>query len=81
MIAPFVLRRTKSDPSIAPDLPPRTEIDHVVPLSTEQIALYRAMTADVLEQIEQSDGIQRRGLVLKMLTALKQICDHPVLLA
>ncbi len=79
VIAPFVLRRTKSDPSIAPDLPPRTEIDHVVPLSTEQIALYRAMTADVLEQIEQSDGIQRRGLVLKMLTALKQICDHPVL--
>jgi SNF2 family DNA or RNA helicase len=79
VIAPFVLRRTKGDPSIAPDLPPRTEIDHVVPLSTEQIALYRGMTADILQQIEDAEGIRRRGLVLKLLTALKQICDHPVL--
>ncbi len=77
VIAPFVLRRTKSDPSIAPDLPSRTEIDHVVPLSTEQTALYRGVTADVLQQVEESEGIQRRGLVLKLLTALKQICDHP----
>lgn len=79
LIAPFVLRRAKSDPSIAPDLPPRTEIDHVVPLSTEQIALYRGMTADILERVEQAEGIQRRGLVLKLLTGLKQICDHPAL--
>ncbi len=78
-IAPFVLRRTKSDPTIAPDLPPRTEVDHTVPLSSEQAALYRAMTLDVLDQIEHADGMQRRGLVLKLLSGLKQICDHPAL--
>lgn len=78
-IAPFVLRRTKSDPAIAPDLPPRTEVDHLVPLSAEQAALYQAMTANVLEQIEHTTGIQRRGLVLKLLGGLKQICDHPAL--
>ncbi len=31
-----------------------------------------------MEQIEKSEGIERRGLVLKMMTALKQICNHPV---
>ncbi len=77
MIRPFVLRRRKSDPTVAPELPPKTETDRLVPLTGEQTTLYRAVVAEILDQIGQSDGISRRGLVLKLLTALKQICNHP----
>jgi len=74
---PFLLRRRKSDPTIVPDLPPKTEIDRVVPLTVEQASLYRAVTEEALATIAESEGIERRGLVLKLLTALKQICNHP----
>ena len=77
IVRPFLLRRKKSDPTIAPDLPPKTEIDRIVPLTVEQASLYRAVTDEVLAQIEAADGFARRGLVLKLLTALKQICNHP----
>ena len=74
---PFLLRRRKSDPAIAPDLPPKTEVDRVVPLTVEQASLYQAVTDEALATIAESEGIERRGLVLKLLTALKQICNHP----
>ena len=77
LIRPFLLRRRKSDPDIAPDLPPKTETDAIVPLTTEQATLYRATVDEVMAQVEAADGINRRGLVLKLLTALKQICNHP----
>ena len=77
IVRPFLLRRKKSDPTIAPDLPPKTEIDRIVPLTVEQASLYRAVTDEVLAQIESAAGFARRGLVLKLLTALKQICNHP----
>jgi SNF2 family DNA or RNA helicase len=77
VVRPFLLRRKKSDPTIAPDLPPKTETDRVVPLTAEQAALYRAVTDEVLAQIETAKGMARRGLVLKLLTALKQVCNHP----
>jgi SNF2 family DNA or RNA helicase len=65
------------DPGIAPELPPKTERDVVVPLTEEQISLYRATTTEVLADIADNDGITRHGLVLKLLTALKQITNHP----
>ncbi len=74
---PFLLRRRKSDPAIVPELPPKTEVDRVVPLSVEQASLYKAVTEEALATIAESEGIERRGLVLKLLTALKQICNHP----
>ena len=77
LVRPFLLRRRKSDPDIAPDLPPKTETDHVVPLTTEQLTLYAATVEEVLAQVEAAEGINRRGLVLKLLTGLKQICNHP----
>jgi superfamily II DNA or RNA helicase len=77
LISPFLLRRRKDDPEIAPDLPPKTETDHPVQLSVEQAGLYRAVVEEILEAIERAEGIERRGLVLKLLTALKQICNHP----
>ncbi|MFI7100307.1 SNF2-related protein [Streptomyces sp. NPDC050161] len=77
MVRPFILRRKKSDPGIAPELPPKTETDHPVALGREQAALYRAVVRETLAKIEAADGIARRGLVMKLLTALKQICNHP----
>ena len=77
LVSPFLLRRRKSDPGIAPELPPRTDTDHLLALTREQVVLYEAYVRDCLERIERSDEAQRRGLVLAMLTGLKQICNHP----
>ncbi|WP_432043680.1 DEAD/DEAH box helicase [Streptomyces cadmiisoli] len=74
---PFLLRRRKSDPGIAPELPPKTQTDHYVALTREQASLYEAQVRETMTLIEKADGIARRGLVLKLLTALKQICNHP----
>ena len=77
LITPFLLRRRKSDPGIAPELPPKTERNVIVPLTEEQISLYQATTTETLADIADNDGITRHGLVLKLLTALKQITNHP----
>ncbi|MGW0532754.1 DEAD/DEAH box helicase [Streptomyces sp. NPDC003032] len=77
LVRPFLLRRKKSDPGIAPELPPKTETDHPVTLTREQTSLYEAVVRETLARIEASDGIARRGLVMKLLMALKQICNHP----
>ncbi|MBV2355673.1 DEAD/DEAH box helicase [Streptomyces sp. J2-1] len=79
LVRPFLLRRRKSDPGIVPELPPKTETDHPVPLTREQAALYEAVVRESMLAIEDARGIARRGLVLKLLGALKQVCDHPAL--
>jgi len=48
-----------------------------VPLTAEQVTLYEAMVRETMEAIEARQGIERAGLVFKLLTALKQICNHP----
>ncbi|WP_405619207.1 SNF2-related protein [Streptomyces sp. NBC_01508] len=77
LVRPFLLRRKKSDPGIVPELPPKTESDHPVPLTREQASLYEAVVRETMAAIESAEGIARRGLVMKLLTALKQICNHP----
>ena len=77
LIGPFLLRRRKSDPGIAPELPPKTETDHPLGLTREQVVLYEAFVRDTMERIERADPETRRGLVLALLTGLKQICNHP----
>jgi hypothetical protein len=77
LVRPFLLRRKKSDPGIVPELPPKTESDHPVPLTREQASLYEAVVRETMAAIEAAEGIARRGLVMKLLTALKQICNHP----
>jgi SNF2 family DNA or RNA helicase len=77
LIGPFLLRRRKSDPGIAPELPAKTETDHPLGLTTEQVTLYEAFVRDTMERIERADEEARRGLVLALLTGLKQICNHP----
>ncbi|MEU0834057.1 DEAD/DEAH box helicase [Streptomyces sp. NPDC005969] len=77
LVRPFLLRRRKSDPGIAPELPAKTETDRVVPLTAEQASLYEAVVRETMAKIAEAEGIARRGLILKLLTALKQICNHP----
>ncbi|MFF4327634.1 SNF2-related protein [Streptomyces sp. NPDC001591] len=77
LVRPFLLRRKKSDPGIAPELPPKTETDHPVSLTREQASLYQAAVEEAMAVIEGSEGIERRGMIMKLLGSLKQICNHP----
>ncbi len=77
LVGPFLLRRRKSDPGIAPELPPKTETDQVVSLTREQVVLYESLVRESMRRIETADEDTRRGLVLALLTGLKQICNHP----
>ncbi len=79
MIQPFVLRRLKTDKRVIKDLPEKFEMKVYYTLTKEQATLYQATVNDMMQQIETSEGIQRRGLVLSTLLKLKQICNHPVL--
>jgi hypothetical protein len=77
MTGPFVLRRLKTDSSIISDLPEKLEMEVLCNLTAEQASLYQAVVDDMLEQIEHSEGMERRGLVLATMTKLKQVCNHP----
>lgn len=74
---PFILRRVKTDKHIIQDLPEKIEQDQFCELQTEQAALYQSVVDRTMKQVEEVEGINRRGLVLKLITALKQICNHP----
>ncbi|MCC7350848.1 MAG: DEAD/DEAH box helicase [Phycisphaerales bacterium] len=80
LIRPFILRRTKSDPRIAGELPDKMEMKVFCNLTGEQAALYQQITSQMLDRIDSAAGIRRRGLILAALTRLKQVCDHPALL-
>ncbi|WP_228977942.1 DEAD/DEAH box helicase [Streptomyces sp. DH12] len=77
LVRPFLLRRRKSDPGIVPELPPKTESDHPVPLTREQASLYEAVVRETMDVVAGAEGMARRGLIMKLLTSLKQICNHP----
>ncbi len=77
LVRPFLLRRRKTDPGIAPELPPKTETDQPVALTREQAALYEAVVRELMAEVREADGIARRGRIVKLLTGLKQVCNHP----
>ena len=77
LVQPYILRRMKTDPNIVPDLPDKTEMKVTCGLSKKQAVLYEKVVADLEEQLEDVDGMQRRGVVLGSLMRLKQICNHP----
>ena len=79
LTGPFILRRTKTDKAIIADLPEKFETKVFCYLTREQASLYKAVTDEMLELIDQEDPMSRRGLVLATLTKLKQICNHPAL--
>lgn len=76
--APFLLRRLKSDKSIISDLPEKIETDRFCELTTKQAAIYESVVREGMRVIRgESDAFQRQGLVLQMIMALKQVCNHP----
>jgi superfamily II DNA or RNA helicase len=77
MTAPFILRRLKTDKSIIADLPEKMEMKVFCTLTREQATLYEAVAEESLREIDDTEGIGRRGLVLATLTRLKQVCNHP----
>ncbi|MFC1725262.1 DEAD/DEAH box helicase [candidate division KSB1 bacterium] len=77
LTGPFILRRMKTDKSIISDLPEKMEMKDYCTLTKEQASLYQAVADDMQKQIEQVEGINRRGLVLATLMKLKQVCNHP----
>lgn len=77
LTAPFILRRLKTDTSIIDDLPDKTEQIITVQMTSEQAALYKALTDSVQRELEERQGMARRGLVLATITRIKQICNHP----
>lgn len=77
LIGPFILRRLKSDPRVISDLPGKLETRELTTLSEEQAGLYEAIVNESLQKVAESDGVARRGMVLAMLTHLKQVCNHP----
>ena len=74
---PFILRRLKSDKNIIKDLPDKIVNDIYCNLSREQIALYKETLDVSIQDVEANDGIKRKGIVLKLINSLKQICNHP----
>lgn len=77
LTAPFILRRLKTDSAIVDDLPAKTETVVTVDMTSEQAALYKAYVDSVKTQLDQAEGMNKRGLVLAALTKIKQICNHP----
>ena len=77
LVQPFILRRLKTDRDIIQDLPEKQEMTVFCGLTPEQAELYQKTVEKSLAEIEESDGIQRRGLILALLVKLKQICNHP----
>ena len=77
LVQPFILRRLKTDRSIIQDLPEKQEMTVFCGLSSEQATLYQQVVEASLAEIDSSDGLQRRGMILALLVKLKQICNHP----
>ena len=78
-IQPFLLRRTKRDPHLQLNLPDKQESNAYCPLTAEQASLYEGYILETLDQLETLTGFQKKGRVLKMLSKLKQLCNHPAL--
>ncbi|MBX2866318.1 MAG: DEAD/DEAH box helicase, partial [Leptolyngbyaceae cyanobacterium MAG.088] len=77
LVQPFILRRLKTDRSIIQDLPEKQEMTVFCGLSAEQARLYQKAVDEALANIDEADGVKRRGMILGLLVKLKQICNHP----
>ena len=77
LVSPYILRRLKTDKSIIGDLPDKTEMKVFCGLSVEQAKLYQHTVKTLKDELDTSEGIQRKGLVLSYLMRFKQICNHP----
>ena len=74
---PFILRRLKTDKNVISDLPEKMESKVYCTLTREQASLYASVLKDAEEVVRSAEGIRRKGIILSMLSKLKQICNHP----
>ncbi|MBP7951267.1 MAG: DEAD/DEAH box helicase [Verrucomicrobiales bacterium] len=80
LVQPYILRRMKTDPDVAPDLPAKNEMTAFCSLTKRQATLYQRAVASLRQELAAVEGgIQRQGVVLATLMKLKQICNHPSL--
>jgi non-specific serine/threonine protein kinase len=77
LVRPYILRRLKTDRTVIADLPDKTELKAYCALSRRQAALYQDSVKELAGRIADTEGIQRRGLILAFLMRFKQICNHP----
>ncbi|HLM98518.1 MAG TPA: DEAD/DEAH box helicase [Bryobacteraceae bacterium] len=77
LVRPYILRRLKTDKTVIADLPDKTEVKAFCQLSRKQAALYEQAVKELAEQLADTEGIRRKGLVLSFLMRFKQICNHP----
>lgn len=82
-IGPFMMRRLKTDKTIISDLPDKIEMNAYSTLTASQASLYESTlnaAMKALNEVDENDKsalFKRQGLVLQMILALKQICNHP----
>jgi len=76
--APFILRRMKTDKKVISDLPDKIIKNQYCRLTPQQAALYQQVLERELALVENSEGMERRGIIFRLMTSLKQICNHPV---
>lgn len=77
-ISPFMLRRLKTDRTIISDLPDKVVLDEYCYLTKTQATLYEKVLSQSMGEISNSgSGINRRGAIFKLITSLKQVCNHP----
>lgn len=74
---PFILRRLKTDKSIISDLPEKMEAKVFCHLTEEQASLYASVLDECMRSLHESEGIQRKGIILSTISKLKQVCNHP----
>jgi len=77
LVRPYILRRLKTDKRVIDDLPDKTELKAWCHLSPAQAALYQRAVQELAIELQDAEGIGRKGLVLSYLMRFKQICNHP----
>jgi SNF2 family DNA or RNA helicase len=77
VVRPYILRRLKTEKTVIADLPDKTEVKAFCHLSRKQAVLYQQAAKELARQLDEAEGIQRRGVVLSFLMRFKQICNHP----
>ena len=81
LVGPYILRRLKTDREIISDLPEKTETARYCHLTRLQVKLYGQVVRTMQRDMESTVDIARRGVVLRSLLRLKQVCNHPSQLA
>ncbi len=79
LVKPFILRRTKEQ--VAKELPPKTEVMRYCEMTDMQAAMYERVKDEyrntILKEIDANGAAKSQFLLLRGLTMLRQIANHP----